>query len=374
MARSFQQLRDVFAAQLEEHGGGARIAVYQHGQLVVDLHGGWTDKRHTTPVTEDTLFMCASCTKAVASVCVARLVEQGLLEYSAPVSRYWPEFGQNGKQDIRVVDLLNHRGGLPVFAEERAYPLRLLEAVHETASPAWTEWCDFLARQPSPYKGQQAYHAVTLGFYLSVLVSRVAGRRLSVYYDEEIRTPFAVDYFMGQPVDPARLSRVLEGHETVAQRPPSQLFMAATGPLGGDMGSFFKIRNSESPSHIGWGHGQSLAWLFQLVLQGRILSAATLEAMTTPAFAPAHDLVLDQEIGFLRGGLSLLDHLVGPSRAPHVFGHAGLGGQLVFADTRLGLSVGYSTNAHLSESSPIRLRQLIEAIYAELDAPRPSKL
>ena len=63
-------------------------------------------------MTEDTIFDLASLTKVIATAtAVVQLVEQGKIGLDEPVERYWPEFGANGKKEIRVRDLLKHSSG-----------------------------------------------------------------------------------------------------------------------------------------------------------------------------------------------------------------------------------------------------------------------
>jgi CubicO group peptidase (beta-lactamase class C family) len=64
-------------------------------------------------MTEDTIFDLASLTKVIAtSTAVMQLVEQRKLRLDDTVERYWPEFGSNGKKEIRVRHLLTHTTGL----------------------------------------------------------------------------------------------------------------------------------------------------------------------------------------------------------------------------------------------------------------------
>ena len=44
--------------------------------------------------------------KSVSACIVALMVERGLLSYEDKVAKHWPEFGQKGKQDITVAELL----------------------------------------------------------------------------------------------------------------------------------------------------------------------------------------------------------------------------------------------------------------------------
>ena len=47
---------------------------------------------------------------------MACMVDKGVLDYEEKVSKYWPEFAQNGKEDIKVCDILRHEGGLVSLA------------------------------------------------------------------------------------------------------------------------------------------------------------------------------------------------------------------------------------------------------------------
>ena len=58
------------------------------------------------------LFCVASCFgSGVAAICIAMLVDRGLLDYDKPVSQYWPEFAQKGKAKLTVRQLLEHKVG-----------------------------------------------------------------------------------------------------------------------------------------------------------------------------------------------------------------------------------------------------------------------
>ena len=51
-------------------------------------------------------------TKGVVATALHVLADRGLVDYDAPVARYWPEFAQAGKGAITVRQLLSHRPGL----------------------------------------------------------------------------------------------------------------------------------------------------------------------------------------------------------------------------------------------------------------------
>ena len=65
------------------------------------------------PMTLDTIFDIASLTKVIATTtAVMQLVARGEVRLNDPVVKYIPEFGQNGKEDITVRQLLIHHSGL----------------------------------------------------------------------------------------------------------------------------------------------------------------------------------------------------------------------------------------------------------------------
>ena len=76
---------------------------------MVHLWGGQSDSRYKTPWKEDTLCMCWSVTKAIASLCIAKLADEGLIDFDCNVSTYWPEFAQNGKENVTVAQLMSHQ-------------------------------------------------------------------------------------------------------------------------------------------------------------------------------------------------------------------------------------------------------------------------
>ena len=49
------------------------------------------------------------------AIVIAMLVDRGFLKYDAKVADYWPEFRVNGKEDIKLEDILRHEGGLTTF-------------------------------------------------------------------------------------------------------------------------------------------------------------------------------------------------------------------------------------------------------------------
>lgn len=94
---------------------GAVLMVGHDGQVVYrKAYGSRAIEPRREAMTLDTIFDCASLTKVVATTtAIMQLWEQGKFRMSDPVVKYLPEFGQNGKQEITIRQLLVHYSGLP---------------------------------------------------------------------------------------------------------------------------------------------------------------------------------------------------------------------------------------------------------------------
>ena len=194
-------VRDAFVENFSTRGEvGASVCIAVGGSVVVDLWGGWRDGDRRRPWEQDTLVNVFSVGKAVAALCVARLVGQGALSFDDPVARVWPEFGAQDKARITVRQLLSHQAGLAAVRE----PLPD-EAVFD-----WDAMCAALAAQAPWWEPGTAhgYHVNTFGFLVGEVVRRTSGRSLGTMVRREITGPLAADFFIGVPR--AELGRVAD--------------------------------------------------------------------------------------------------------------------------------------------------------------------
>jgi CubicO group peptidase (beta-lactamase class C family) len=101
--------------QLVESGAerGLQVAVYRHGNAVVDAVAGVVDPATGRPVTSDTPFFSFSIGKGVAATVIHVLAERGVLGYDTPIVELWPEFGAHGKETATVRHALSQSVGVP---------------------------------------------------------------------------------------------------------------------------------------------------------------------------------------------------------------------------------------------------------------------
>ena len=163
-----------------------QVAAFHEGRPVLDAWGG-------PHLARDSVIVPYSVTKNTIGLSVGLLVERGALDLDERVAAYWPEFAAKGKQNVTVRQLLSHQAGLPQ-AEPALTWDELLD--HHAAAER------LAATRPYWHPGSAfGYHAITIGNLADELVFRVTGRTLHDFYEQEIRTPHGVDFFLGLPAD-----------------------------------------------------------------------------------------------------------------------------------------------------------------------------
>src|SRR5580692_3327107 len=100
-ADRLEQVTNRLASRLTDRHFGAQLVVLRNGRVVLDRSVGSTNRDHA-PVTPCDRFVVYSLGKPFAALCVHMLGERGLLALDKPVSAYWPEYGQQGKQGVTV--------------------------------------------------------------------------------------------------------------------------------------------------------------------------------------------------------------------------------------------------------------------------------
>ena len=186
-----QSLRRVAA---HRRGGGAAVAVFHRGELVVDAWVGARDTRGT-PWSSDTMAMSFSTTKGVIATTVHRLVDRGALDYDDPVAKYWPEFAAAGKEEVTVRHLLGHSAGLHQLRGVISDAYEMLD---------WDLVCSRLAAEAPRYEPgtKHGYHGITFGFLVGELIRRVTGMTVNEAVNAEIVTPLGLDGMsIGAPLD-----------------------------------------------------------------------------------------------------------------------------------------------------------------------------
>jgi CubicO group peptidase (beta-lactamase class C family) len=367
VSRGYEGVRDAFAQAQSADEGGAQLCVYRHGAKVVDLWAG-RDKVNDRPYGQDTLTVIMSCTKGATATVVHRLVERGLIDYQAPVADYWPEFAAGGKGEARVWHLLSHSVGLPGLDPESGLEaMDLLRPerhvpVLEAMAPVWVPGASC------------HYHPVTYGSLMDEVVRRVTGKSVARVFEEEVRAPLGLDFWIGLPAE--QEPRVAP-HFSAAPGPTSEQIATMIAAMGIDvttrlarvvLHSFQQTneliermnnregRAAELPAGNGVTDAASLARMYAALIGEvdgvRLLKPETVEGartLRTGAMVPAGDLGKLQFGGPLQYGLGYeLPREATPMLGAGAFGHAGAGGRIGFAHPESGVAAAYVANTMLT--------------------------
>jgi CubicO group peptidase (beta-lactamase class C family) len=401
VAPGFEPVRDVFQSFFDSNWDiGSSVSVYRDGAPVVQLTGGRriVIDDPAVPYDASTIQLVASTTKFVESVCIALLVDRGLIRYDDRIVDHWPALagGHAGKERITIRQLMMHRAGLPVFerklGDDEIFDLdaraRFLEAQPQVPGLFEPEPSDgsWKSQQPPP---PQAYHAVSRGLYSSEFVRRVDSRhrRLGQFFRDEIAEPLGIDFWISLPdevvsrvsgtqPDPTAVTRLLAGDleffkSTTDPRYAlrdyevaflQQLFTAPTSiparalnclaPSGVSpmqLANHPKLRAAELASSSGFGNAESLAKVAALIVGGGTLggtqifsSGRAIRDACDVADSYAIDGLMGTTVAFTQGGFARFD---ADDRHTVSIGWGGAGGQMVRFVPALGLAIAYVTNS-----------------------------
>jgi CubicO group peptidase (beta-lactamase class C family) len=239
--------------------GGVVVIGDHTGILSSTARGRFTANPDAPLLDEQTIFDLASLTKVIATTpAVMKLLDEGQISLSDPLSRWFPEFKGSERESITILNLLTHTSGLADFDMST-------EQAMETA-----------VRRAAAEKGQQwgsGFKYADINFILlGELVHRVSGKTLDAFCRDELYVPLVVPetMFLPTPALANRIAPTLGGTSgTVQDRNSRRL-----GSVAGHAGLF--------------SSAQDLARFARLMLDGgaidgrRILSEQAVKQMTSP--------------------------------------------------------------------------------------------
>ena len=390
----FERVAGEFARNFQERGEvGASVCITLDGETVVDLWGGMAHPDTQTPWGEDTVTLVWSATKGATALCAHMLASRGELDLDAPVTRYWPEFGQAGKEGMPVRMLLNHQAGLAALRQPLPpgafWDWDLMVSMLEKEEPWWT---------PGSMHG---YHGLTFGWLVGEVVRRVSGKSLGTFFREEVAEPLGLDFWIGLPEEhEGRVALIIPAPPPDPHGPISPMLAAMVDPAsiqallmfntGGHMlpgpdGVFgYNLRDSRA-AEIGAAGGitnaRGLAGMYApLANEGSLkgitlVNRDTLSRMAAVSSASALDAVILAPTRFSLGYAKSVDNRRVPDCTENdsviiseeAFGHSGFGGAMGFADPVVRMSFGYAMN-RMGEGIGLNARgqSLVDATYLSL--------
>jgi CubicO group peptidase (beta-lactamase class C family) len=279
---------------------GAVVLVARRGKLAYHKAFGMRDREARAPMKDDSIFRIASQTKALTSVGVMMLQEQGKLVISDPVSKYLPEFSETtvavprdggydvvkAKRAITIRDLLTHTSGLSYGTGP---------AADKWKEATFTSWyfadrnepiAKSVARMASLPLDAQPGERWVYGYSTDVLgavIEKASGKPLDEFLRTSITQPLRMQdtQFYASKAQRDRLAVVYGAESGGLKRKPDGLEQTSQGAyVDGPRKSF---AGGAGLTSTAGDYGRFL----QMMLNGgeldgvRILSRKTIELMTT---------------------------------------------------------------------------------------------
>ena len=361
---------------------GAALSIWQNGEPLLDLHGGFRDTKREQPWTEDTIVLVWSTTKGIGSACLLHALQENKIKIDRRVSEFWPEFGQGGKIDVTIAQLVSHSAGLCAL-DENVEVTEYDAVIHalERQTPLW---------RPGSTHG---YHARTFGFLIDELVRRVARTSISKYWRTIFAEPLSLDFWIGLPEElnsrcatiyPAKAGTLAEPknrpsgsdfyHDLVT--PGTLQRKTFTSPYGLNAVSAMNKRENRAREFVsfgGIGSASALAKFYAMLANGgeiegrKFFGSDALKLMTT-TISDGLDRVFEIptafSAGYMKDGAQAERKLFGPSAS--AFGHPGAGGSHAFADPENRIGFAYVMNQMKQSVLPNeKSLRLVDAIYGQ---------
>ncbi len=309
-----ESIGDIVRAEIQANRiPGAVVEIGQGDRIVYRrAFGDRVLEPRRVAMTPDTIFDLASLTKVIATtVAIMQLRERGKLDLDAPAAKYWPRFGQGGKERVTVRELMTHYSGLaPDMDLSRNW----------SGSGAARK---LIAGQKLLYAPGARFVYSDINFeVLGEIVRRVSGRPLDAYCRTHIFRPLGMTDTGFKP-SAAKRSRIAPTAGAGGRMRIGEVHDPTAARMGGVAGSAGLFSTADD-----------LSIFARMMLDGgrargvRILSPKSIDEMTIPqsppALAPARGLGWDLAAPLASNRDELL-----PAGS---YGHTGFTGTMIWID------------------------------------------
>ncbi|MEO1370833.1 MAG: serine hydrolase domain-containing protein, partial [Acidobacteriota bacterium] len=180
-------------ASAERSGMVGSAALFMHGGKTLGVSGqGYSDLASMTPVTRDTIFHWASCTKMFTGIAIMQLRDRGALSLDDPIVKYLPELRQVhnpfGSMDAITLDhLLTHSAGF------RAGTWPWMDKEWQDQPRHWSQIVAMLPYTEVLFEPGSQYGYSNPGvIFLGRVIEILSGDDYEVYVDKNILKPLGM--------------------------------------------------------------------------------------------------------------------------------------------------------------------------------------
>jgi CubicO group peptidase (beta-lactamase class C family) len=236
------------------------VLVARDKKVLLSKGYGFANLEWEIPNSSSTKFRLGSVTKQFTAACILLLEERGKLRIDDPVKKYLPD-APAAWEKVTIFHLLTHTSGIPSFTgfPDYASTEGMPSPVEKTVARFRDKPLDF---QPGEKWSYSNSGYVLLGY----LIERISGRSYSDFVQENIFAP------LGMKDSGYDLNSTVIRHRAAGYSP---------GPDGPVNAGFIHMSIPHAAGALYSTTEDLLRWE-EALFGGKLLSAASLEKMTTP--------------------------------------------------------------------------------------------
>jgi CubicO group peptidase (beta-lactamase class C family) len=325
--------------------GGVLVVTSSQRVLYRKAYGVRTLEPRTVANDPSTIYEFASATKPLATAtAVMVLAQRGVLRLNERVSRWIPEFAQNGKHDVTLLQLLTHTGGMQIDYVRADYQADIPTILAHTYAA------------PLRFAPGTKFEYSDLAFItLAAVVTRAAGVPYERFVQEQIFRPLGMrDAFFDTTIDPAHAARLAPQTRNQTVQKLRDDFGTVPG-LNGHAGVLATTDDVAlfARAYLRAARGESTP--------GFALTPASVRAMTEPRYVgegQARGIGWDLDSAYSRNR--------GEIFARGGFGHTGSSGTSVWIDPATDVAVVFASNAHYPDDrgTTLYLEAMLDTVVA----------
>jgi CubicO group peptidase (beta-lactamase class C family) len=338
LPQAVDALRHRIQAEIDDgHSLAAQYALGLHGEVVAGASFGTAQA--------DSRFVIFSATKAIVAMALLPHLADHSVELTAPVARYLPEFADNGKGGVTVLQLLTMQGGFPqaLLGPDRWASSSLRRGQFAEWTLAW------------PAGTRTEYHPLAAHWVIAELIETMSGRPYAEVVNERVAAPAGVAPVLGPSAVPDATGGAVVTIRTAGSVPSHEHLL-------GEFGRLDLVLDTTVSPEVLLGLNHPLAHAAAIPGGGGIARAADVATIYQSFMHNPHGTHpaewLADATGTIRNGSINVSDGVPANRtiagivagvdglhqyrwfpdAPRAFGHHGAGGQICWVDLDSGLS------------------------------------
>jgi CubicO group peptidase (beta-lactamase class C family) len=236
------------------------VLVARDGKVLLDNGYGYANLEWNIPNSPTTKFRLGSITKQFTAASILLLEERGKLKVEDPVKKYMPD-APAAWDKITIFHVLTHTSGIPSFTEFPDY--RSTEAAATTPEKLVARFRD----KPLDFEPGEKWKYSNSGYVLlGYLIEKISGQSYSDFVQQNIFTPLEMKD-SGYDSNSAIILHRAAGYSPSPNGPVNAGFIHMSIPFSA--GALY----STTEDMLRWEQG---------LFGGKVLSAASLQKMTTP--------------------------------------------------------------------------------------------